>query len=368
MSPDWRNSSEAHLYPPFEPAWEIIFPVEGGAGCCPLYVCSQEKLFVSQMGADTSKFLLAIDPSSGEILWSKGKDHLYHYETIGFDEKFNRLYVASWDTIIAFDPADGNELLRYPVPTLCGFSDFIIYDGDLYITGCDTIVKVDRDGNIIWTYKDWDFLLDYDLPSIGDGLLYVISNIGWMHAFSIQTGELVWETITPGQAYTAPVVGNGMVFIGAQGGGNPPVEVVAYNAYTGQPLWGLGTGFGGTVEGFMSFEENILYFGSNDQYVYAVDTTIPRLVWRYDAGNDVRGHVRVIGDVVYASSTWVSTLHAFEKSTGSLLWSIPDRSNPMPCNGMLITYGTYYSPGIRLQAFKELGQIYLPFIVKEEEN
>ena len=93
----------------------------------------------------------------------------------------------------------------------------------------------------------------------------------------------------------------------------------AMDPYQGERLWRYQTG--DRVDIPPAVAGGVVYFGSNDNFVYALDAaTGQSLAWRYRTGDDLIGGIEEAGGVVYARSK-DRFLYALDADTGSLLWS-----------------------------------------------
>jgi uncharacterized protein YjbI with pentapeptide repeats/outer membrane protein assembly factor BamB len=61
-------------------------------------------------------------------------------------------------------------------------------------------------------------------PSVADGVVYALSNAGVASAFNAKTGARLWSYQSGGTLQTAPVIANGILYIGTKSGG---VEAIA---------------------------------------------------------------------------------------------------------------------------------------------
>ena len=65
----------------------------------------------------------------------------------------------------------------------------------------------------------------------------------------------------------------------------------------------------------------MVYVGSNDNRVYALDASTGDLIWSYETGDDgVFSSPAVSGGVVYVGSR-DNRVYALDASTGDLIWS-----------------------------------------------
>jgi outer membrane protein assembly factor BamB len=86
----------------------------------------------------------------------------------------------------------------------------------------------------------------------------------------------------------------------------------------GTLLWKYSTGH--TVRSSPAVVDNVVYFGSNDGHLYALNALTGGLIWNSTAGKRIQSSPAVADGVVYAGS-WDSNVYAFDASTGSLLWN-----------------------------------------------
>jgi outer membrane protein assembly factor BamB len=63
----------------------------------------------------------------------------------------------------------------------------------------------------------------------------------------------------------------------------------------------------------------IVYFGSGDHHVYAVDASSGALRWKFETGNVVHASAAIADGVVYIGS-WDRNLYALNAATGALIW------------------------------------------------
>ncbi len=114
---------------------------------------------------------------------------------------------------------------------------------------------------------------------------------------------------------------NGVVYVGSDDG-----NLYALNASTGALLWQYTTG--GSVYSAPTVS-NMVYFGSMDGNLYALDPGTGALVWKYTTAEGINSPAVGIGrgaDLVFFASedpnNWnEGTFYALYASTGTLMWS-----------------------------------------------
>lgn len=90
---------------------------------------------------------------------------------------------------------------------------------------------------------------------------------------------LKWAFKTKGKIFSSPVVHNGVVYIGSEDG-----NLYAIDEKTGKTHWKFKTG--GAVHSSPAVFKNIVYIGSFDGYYYAIDTKTGHLKWKFKTGGE----------------------------------------------------------------------------------
>ncbi len=88
-----------------------------------------------------------------------------------------------------------------------------------------------------------------------------------------------WQFQTGGRIASSPVVANGVVYIGSSDG-----SLYAMNAATGKEVWRFKTG--GAVNSTPCISEGTLYVLSADGLCYALDAATGKLRWRFETGGE----------------------------------------------------------------------------------
>jgi outer membrane protein assembly factor BamB len=111
---------------------------------------------------------------------------------------------------------------------------------------------------------------------------------------------------------------------------NPPATVTPPEP--GTVLWTFETG--AAVWSSPTVDEGVVYFGSDDASLYAVDLTAGELRWKFPTGGSVRSRPEVADGIVYASSD-DGFLYAVEAASGTLSWRADLGAADMPERGAL---------------------------------
>lgn len=121
--------------------------------------------------------------------------------------------------------------------------------------------------------------------------------------------ELLWRFATDGPVYSSPAVVEGVLYVGSMDG-----HLYALDIATGDLRWRFHTG-----PGFISspaIAEGVVYIGSHDGHVYALHAANGDLLWRYATDGPVFSSPSVVKSVVYAGSM-DGHLYALDAATGN---------------------------------------------------
>ena len=180
-------------------------------------------------------------------------------------------------------------------------------------------------------------------PSVANGMVYVGSDDGYLYALNAGSGALIWKYYTGLSVLDAPVVSDGRVYAFSY---IPDGGVVALNAKTGEVIWQenfQGTGYGSAL----TLYKDVLYTASSSR-VFALDTGTGYEIWESqdDVGVDDNSIPAVANGLVYVGSN-NGNLYALNASTGQTVWSYPVgevNSSPAVANGLVyVSAGSMYA-------------------------
>ncbi|WP_306820033.1 beta-alanine-activating enzyme beta-propeller domain-containing protein [Streptomyces sp. DSM 40750] len=138
-------------------------------------------------------------------------------------------------------------------------------------------------------------------------------------------GDLRWKRGTGGPVAPALLAAGGLVYAGSKDG-----SMYALEAETGKPRWQFSTGNG--VYTCPAVAGGLAYFGSADYHLYAVEVKTGEQRWQFSAGGEVNSSPVVAGGVVYAGSD-DARLYAVDARSGDRRWTFPAagriRSSPV---------------------------------------
>ena len=176
----------------------------------------------------------------------------------------------------------------------------------------------------------------FSSAAVDGGVVYVGSNDGKLYAVRAADGGKVWAFATKGAVRSSPAVAGGAVFFSSVDG-----NVYAVDAATGHERWHYSTGgerrftapgIHGIAPGhemmpdpydvFLSspaVSGGIVFVGSGDHSVYALDAATGALRWKYATGNVVHASPAVADGTVYIGS-WDRYMYALDAKSGALRW------------------------------------------------
>lgn len=187
---------------------------------------------------------------------------------------------------------------------------------------------------LAWKFKTGGRVISS--PAVVGEFVYVGSTDGALYAIHRSTGAQAWKFSTPGPIASSPAVADGLVFIASLDG-----SIYGVDAATGERKWSFKTkgerrftapGIHGAMprtermpdpfDVFLSSPAvvgGVVYVGSGDHQVYALDARSGELRWAFPTGDVVHASPAVANGVVYVGS-WDRNLYAIDATTGKERW------------------------------------------------
>lgn len=226
-------------------------------------------------------------------------------------------------------------------------------EGKILFGACDKkIYCLDLDGNELWRFQTDDIILS--APTLQEGTVYAGSYDGNLYALDAETGHLKWKFHTNGKIIGRAVIHKGKVIIGSQDGNvycldkggrmlwTKKTNSPNYTLYVNQEtiIWDDmifcatldGKIFAIDLEGNISWSfttkgsyittakihAGVLYFGSQDRYIYAIDCKTKKVLWTFPCKDT--GYVHsVTSERVFCSSR-DHNIYVLNPKTGALRW------------------------------------------------
>ena len=187
--------------------------------------------------------------------------------------------------------------------------------------------------------------------AVANGVVYFLSYDSNFYALDAATGTLKWKFKTEGERrfaakhlhgaepaaetmpdpfdsfLSSPVIANGLVYFGS--GDN---NVYALDATTGTLKWKFKTG--DVVHASPALANGTIFIGSWDSYFYALDATTGKEKWRFKTGEDpdthnqqgIQSSAAVADGIVYFGCR-DSNFYAVDAATGKQLWSYSNKGS-----------------------------------------
>jgi len=194
-----------------------------------------------------------------------------------------------------------------------------------------------------WTFKTAGPIVAS--PAVADGIVYVASLSGHLHAVDRETGQEKWQFKSSRPIASSPAVVDGIMYFVSSAG-----SLAALDVATGQPRWVYAIEFERRFEakglhGYPSPAQTIpdawdvftsspavadgrVFFGSGDGNVYAVDAARGVLLWKFTTGDVVHASPAVANGVVYVGS-WDGNFYAIDAQTGRQRWVFEGGRDPV---------------------------------------
>ena len=174
---------------------------------------------------------------------------------------------------------------------------------------------------------------------------------------------LLWRFQTGNQVWSSPAVVGDVVYVGSSDG-----RLYALNASSGTDLWYYTTG--SEVRSSPAVAGGIVYVGSMDYHLYALNASTGALVWTYTTGNAVDSSPLIANAVVYFGSL-DHKIYALNAANGSVVWTFttggPVVSSPAYVSGVIYigamdnkVYALNASTGAQVWNYTAGGSIYSP--------
>ena len=166
---------------------------------------------------------------------------------------------------------------------------------------------------------------------------------------------LLWKYTTGSGVISSPAVANGVVYVGSADN-----NVYALNASTGVLMWKYTTG--NAVESSPAVANGVLYVGSYDHNLYALNASTGVLLWNFTTLFAFVSSPAVANGVVYVGSD-DGSVYGLNATTGALLWKYMTgstdsavESSPAVVNGVVYV-GSFNSDmyAFTVPLFSDLG-------------
>lgn len=231
-----------------------------------------------------------------------------------------RIFIRTVNSVYALDSSTGSKLWQVESPNNSPLSLAPITDGDyLIVPEADSRIAVflANDGQLVWRTAVIDpafthpSAIDIEAIAVGDNIIYVARFDSALTAYSLVSGEVLWEYDLSGRSNPYLTIDDKAVYLGVG------QKLTALDLVNGNPLWEY------EVEGYigpMAIDENMLFvLDEEHSNILAIDTNSHLLKWenKLEAENFEFNCVQVHSDKIYISS---QRLIALSKDNGQSIW------------------------------------------------
>ena len=242
--------------------------------------------------------------------------------------------------------------LKWKFHTMAPFLASPIVSGDIVYVGGGNHLFYALDlatGNEKWLFQTGGRV--QGSAAVSNGSIFFESYDSNFYCVDAATGKLKWKFKTEGERrfaakhlhgaepaaetmpdpfdfyLSSPVVANGLVYFGSG-----DTNIYALDASTGALKWKFKTG--DVVHASPALANGTLFVGSWDSYFYALDATTGREKWRFKTGEDpdihnqqgIQSSAAVTDGVVYFGCR-DSKFYALDAATGKQLWAFSNKGS-----------------------------------------
>lgn len=235
-----------------------------------------------------------------------------------------------------------------------------MFRGNLAHTGVYESAGPQQLKGVKWAFKTEGWVLSS--PAVSGGVVYIGSDDKNLYALDAATGKGKWKFSTGGIVRSSPAVVAGTVYFGSYDG-----LFYALDAATGAVKWKFETGgerkftavglhglkprkqampdFWDFYLSSPAVDKGIVYFGSSDGNLYALDAQTGSLKWKFATQGVVHSSPALADSVVYFGS-WDSYLYALDAATGQEKWRFKTGEDKVNYNQVGIQSSPAVSDGV----------------------
>ncbi len=229
------------------------------------------------------------------------------YERSGSASSADEKYDVRWERRI-------NEWHLTCDPVLNG-DTVLITTSDMRLWSLDITT-----GELQWVREIVEYPDDYvafdefqSSPALSEGSLYLGTPGHFVAAVDTETGSIRWKYEVGGEVPADPIVADGRVFVGQQGGEG---RYFCLDARDGHVLWEQSIG---RVWAASSLCDDLLYVPGAEGVAWCINAADGTIVWRKQLASDLYVAPLVWENKVSFGS-WDEWLYTFDRFTGRLLW------------------------------------------------
>jgi outer membrane protein assembly factor BamB len=276
----------------------------------------------------------AFNMTSGELVWSyQGPGTMLFpgmatvadgkvFVTSGQDASFGEETGDS--EYVCLDAYTGEVYWKLSVEAYAPRESAIVAYGNLYIIPADITTAID-------SFSGNEYDINGQIWAIGTSTETSTSSWSMFRNDAVRsaTGNIgpsnltvAWKYTTNGAVISSPSVVNGVVYAGSQ-----DMNVYAIDAWNGMLVWKFPTN--GTIESSPAVVDGKVFIGSDDGYVYCLDAFSGNCIWKTYVNSELsinygsvvmlRSSPAVVGKTVYIGSV-DGTVYALNVDNGNIRW------------------------------------------------
>ena len=297
---------------------------------------------------ETQNTVLALDLTTGANRWQTTVKTSPVPAAANIVASGGSVYLAEVADVVALDAATGAIRWRFAPDAPAEAAQSAVDDHALYVgTRSHKVYALSlSSGQPVWTTDlgpDWPYLSVIGGVSVSGDTVYAAgtkrltpngdSSASIIAGLDRSTGALLFEYQAPqyfpmSGVPSSPVIRDRLLYVSDLGG-----AFFALDRFTLQESWRVTTypGFGPFARA--SLGGNRLYLGTNDTYVYAVDATTGRELWRTTTSASIHASA-LCGQRVFANNLGIFVIDA---GAGQLLQTLFDADpNEIPASGFAV--------------------------------
>jgi len=223
------------------------------------------------------------------------------------------LYVGSYDhNLYALDAETGEFLWKYATEGGIASSPYVS-EGKVLVGSQDRVLYAihARTGRIEWTCPTQGRI--YSSPRVEFNHVFFGSDDHHMYAASLQTGRVAWKVDMGAPIRSSAAIAEGQLFFGCEDGSVASLDI------RGEMRWRFRAKRAVTSSPALDHEEGLLFVGSMDWNVYALDARSGWAVWRFRTSGPIVSSPAIHHGVVYVGSA-DGYLYALDARNGRVLW------------------------------------------------
>ncbi|MCK5334093.1 MAG: PQQ-binding-like beta-propeller repeat protein [Candidatus Aenigmarchaeota archaeon] len=221
-----------------------------------------------------------------------------------------RIYFGTLDTYFyCLDFDTGQKIWETKLDGMVA-SSAVIKDGIIYF-GCfdnNLYALNQQNGAILWKHKTGGIIISS--PAIHNGIIYFGSCDRNLYAVSLKTQKVLWKFRTGDEIIGDPLVHKDRIYFGSMD------QYFYCISLEGNPLWRFRTG-GSIIIGKPDADAERVYFASCDQNIYAI-TLDGNFLWGFRTGENCFNKPLVHGGILYCGSR-DRYMYALDAKNGQML-------------------------------------------------